>query len=71
MTTTSQQDILRKLATLCELSPVIRTGQLMSHLNFLADDMFDRGLADIGDDELLQVLERHEKELTQRQSHVA
>jgi len=53
------------------LSPDIRFGQLMDHLGFLAEDMFNRNLSDIDDDELLRVLARHEAELTQRQSNVA
>jgi hypothetical protein len=71
MIPSTQQEILRRLADLCELSPGIRTGQLLSHLNFLSDDMFDRPLAEVEDAELLQVLKRHETELVQRKSNVA
>lgn len=71
MIPTTQQDILRKLSSICELSPEIRFGQLMDHLGFLAEDMFDRGLSDIDDDQLLRVVSRHEAELAQRQSNVA
>lgn len=71
MTTPIQQEILRKLASISELSSDVRIGQLMSHLDFLAQDMFDRGLADVEDDQLLQVLTRHESELSQRHSNVA
>lgn len=64
-----QQDILRSLAALCELSPGVRFGQLLANLGFLAEDMFDRTLWDIEDTELLQVLERHRADLAKRQPH--
>jgi hypothetical protein len=67
----TQQEILRKLAAVCELSPDVRFGQLASHLGFLAEDMYDQGLAEIADDQLLQVLERYEAELSRRQTNVA
>jgi hypothetical protein len=70
MITPTQQEILRKLPRLFNLSPGIRAGQLMSHLGFLAEDMFDCPLADL-DELLLKVLERHESERAQRQSNVA
>ena len=66
-----QQDILRRLTTLCELSPGVRIGQLVAHLGFLAEDMFDRSLWDINDEQLLQVIDRHAAELASRQSNVA
>jgi hypothetical protein len=71
MIPTNQQEILRKLASICELSPSVRLGQLMAHLDFLAQDMFDCGLGDIEDGQLMRVMERHEAELAQRQSNVA
>ena len=49
----------------------MRVGQLMAHLDFLAQDMFDRGLGDIKDGELLRVIERHQAELAQMRSNVA
>jgi len=67
----TQREIIEKLATVCDLSPSVRLGQLMAHLDFLARDMFDRSLGDIEDNELLRVLERHQAELAQRQSNVA
>jgi len=62
-----QQDILRSLAALCELSPGVRFGQLIANLGFLAEDMADRILWDIEDAELLQVIERHRADLSKRQ----
>ena len=71
MISTTQQQIVRQLSSVLDLSPNIRVGQLLAHLGFLAEDMFDRSLAEIEDEQLLQVLRRHESELLQRQSHVA
>jgi len=67
----TQLEVLKKLASLCELSPGVRIGQLTAHLGFLAEDMFDLGLGDIDDEQLLQVIERHEGELVSRQTNVA
>jgi len=67
----TQLEVLKKLASLCELSPGVRIGQLAAHLGFLAEDMFDRGLGDIDDEQLLRVIERHEGELILRQTSVA
>ena len=66
-----QQDILRSLAALCELSPGVRFGQLLANLGFLAEDMSDRTLRDIDDAELFQVIERHRVDLSQRQPNNA
>ena len=71
MIQTIQQDILRSLAALCELSPEVRFGQLIANLGFLAEDMSDRNLWDIEDAELLQVIEQHRADLSKRQSSVA
>ena len=66
-----QQDILRSLAAIYELSPGVRFGQLIANLGFLAEDMFDRTLWDIEDAELLQVIEKHKADLSKRQPNVA
>lgn len=66
-----QQDILRSLAALCELSPEVRFGQLIANLGFLAEDFFNRNLWDIDDSELLQVIEKHRADLSRRQSDIA
>ena len=71
MTSPVQQDILQKFSRIVELSPGIRVGQMIAHLEFLAEDMFDQGLADLNDDQLLAVFDRHDVELSRRQSNVA
>lgn len=63
----TQQDILRTLAALCELSPGVRFGQLLANLGFLAEDMSDRTLWDIEDTELFQIIERHRADLCKRE----
>ncbi len=71
MIQSTQQDILRNLAALCELSPGVRFGQLLANLGFLAEDMSDCTLWDIEDTELLQVIERHRADLSKRQPNDA
>ena len=71
MIQSTQQDILRSLAALCELSPGVRFGQLLANLGFLAEDMSNRTLWDIEDTELLQVIERHRADLSKRQPNDA
>ncbi len=66
-----QQDLLARLARLCELSPGVRFGQLITHLGFLAEDMGEGSLAELDDERLLRVIERHRAELSGRQSNVA
>jgi hypothetical protein len=67
MTTTTQHEILEKLAQLWELAPETRCGQLLAHLGFLVEDQTDRSLGDIDDEQLLEVMERHRVELSRRQ----
>lgn len=67
----TQQELLRKLAAVCELSPGIRFGQLLTHLGFLAEDMGERPLAEIADEELLRIVDDHRAELARRQTNVA
>ncbi|HEX4128405.1 MAG TPA: hypothetical protein VHZ24_00070 [Pirellulales bacterium] len=54
------------LTELLERSPDVRIGQLMSHLGFLGEAHFGKGLGDIDDDELIAVLYRHRAELRAR-----
>lgn len=66
-----QQQLIRELTAICELSPDVRFGQLLANLGFLAEDHPGRSLWDIDDQELLDVMRRHLGDLTRRQSHVA
>jgi hypothetical protein len=67
----TQQDILRSLAVICELSLDVRFGQLLANLNLLTEDEFGRNLWEIENAELLQVLEKHKADLSMRQRKVA
>ena len=71
MTSAPQQEMLKLLAQLLELSPDVRLGQLLAHLSFLSEDRFDRSLWDIEDQQLLELLAHHRSELIKRQEHVA
>jgi hypothetical protein len=66
-----QQEILKRLGTLCELSEDMRFGQMMAFLGFLAEDMVGRGLWDVDDEELIRVIERHAGELIRRKAPAA
>jgi hypothetical protein len=61
-----KQDILATLASVCELSPDLRLGRLFVELGLLAEDMSGHSLADMDDRELLQLIERHHADLSQR-----
>ena len=67
----SQREALSLLAEILSLSPDIRLGQLMSHLGFMGDCHFNRGLGIIEDDELLSMLYRHRDELLARSELMA
>ena len=71
MTPAIQQELLRRLAEVCELSPEVRFGQLLAHLGFLVEDRTDYNLGDVSDYELLGVIEAHRVELQDRQQQVA
>lgn len=62
----TQRQALDLLAEICELSDDVRLGQLLAHLGLLGEDQFGRSLWDIEDEQLLEVLGRHRRELLQR-----
>lgn len=62
----SQQEALKVLAEVWELSPEVRLGQLMAHLGFLGESHIGKGLGYIEDDEMIAILYRHRKELRAR-----
>lgn len=61
-----QREALAALAEVWALSPDVRLGQLMAHLDLLADAHLEKGLGDIEDDELVALLYRHRAELRAR-----
>lgn len=66
-----QQTIVEKILALCNLSPDIRFGQLMANLGFLSEEFENQSLWDIEDEQLLNVIEIHLAQLSQRQSAIA
>ena len=64
--TDMQREALAVLAEVWALSPDVRLGQLMAHLDLLGDAHVNKSLGDIEDDELLAVLYRHKAELRAR-----
>lgn len=72
MISQAQQAILERLASCLELAEDIRVGQLVSFLPIIAaDDRRTPNLADMEDEELLQALEQHHRNLLARQEHAA
>ena len=70
MITPTQQELLKRIGQLCELSPDVRFGQLLDHLGFLVEDREDRILRDVEDEQLLAVVENHRAELERRHQPV-
>jgi len=62
----TQREALTVLAEVWALSPDVRLGQLMAHLDFLGEAHVGKGLGCIEDDELIAVLYRHRAELRAR-----
>jgi hypothetical protein len=63
--------LLEKLQTACDESPAVRFGQLLANLALLVEDQSDRSLWDIEDQDLIEILETHLKQLSQRKAHTA
>lgn len=61
-----QREALAVLAEVWTLSPDVRLGQLMAHLDFMGEAHVGKGLGYIEDDELIAVLYRHRAELRAR-----
>ncbi len=66
MITSTQFELIEKLADLQKLSPDVRFGQLLANLGFLVEDQTDQSLWDVEDARLLEVLEKHRADLLQR-----
>jgi hypothetical protein len=61
-----QREALAVLTEVWALSPDVRLGQLMAHLEFLGEAHVGKGLGYIEDDELIAILYRHRAELRAR-----
>ena len=60
------REALAVLTEVWKLSPEVRLGQLMAHLEFLAEAHLGKGFGTIEDDELIAILYRHRAELRAR-----
>lgn len=63
MKTAVQRDVLTVLSDVLDLLPDMRVGQLIALLGDFGQMEFDYHLADLEDDQLLVVLERHRADL--------
>jgi hypothetical protein len=70
MITSTQQELLKQIEQLLELSPDVRFGQLLDHLGFLAEDREEGSLREVEDERLLGVVEHHRAELERRHQPV-
>jgi hypothetical protein len=70
MTPTTQHELIEKLADIYLLSPDIRFGQLLANLGFLVKDQTDQTLREIGDDRLLEIMEKHRRDLARRHTNL-
>ncbi len=61
-----QREALAVLAEVWALSPDVRLGQLLAHLDFLGEAHVGKSLGYIEDDELIAVIYRHRAELRAR-----
>jgi hypothetical protein len=68
MTSTTQQELIEKLADIYQLSPDVRFGQLLANLGFLVEDQTDQTLREIEDYRLLEVMEKHRIDLSMRRA---
>jgi hypothetical protein len=71
MNQSTQQQLLKALAELCDRSPDVRFGQLLAHIGFLAEDRGNSGLWEVDDQELLAAMRQHLDELSHRERPVA
>jgi hypothetical protein len=61
-----QREAIAVLTEVWKLSPDVRLGQLMAHLDFLGESLLGKGLGYIEDDEIIAILYRHRAELKAR-----
>jgi hypothetical protein len=66
MNESERQQFLHSLATIMDLSPDVRFGQLLANLGFLAEARAACSMWDIDDARLLEVMSEHQRELAAR-----
>jgi hypothetical protein len=71
MIDTTRRQILQSLERLSELTPDVRFGQLIANLSYLAIGPTNEAIWDMEDEQLLEAIQQHMADLSQRQSSVA
>ena len=71
MNVSTTAEITNRLNDLRRTCPEMRFGQMLATLGELGQDMVDRSLWDIEDEQFITVIDRFRNDLVQRQSHVA
>jgi hypothetical protein len=66
MTSLSHQEILRLLPRLGELTPDVRTGQLIANLSYQAVGQTVEAIRDMEDEQLLAAIREHNAEFSER-----
>ncbi|MBC7819613.1 MAG: hypothetical protein IAG10_22255, partial [Planctomycetaceae bacterium] len=61
-------EISQLLTDLKAQLPDYRFGQMLGALDVLSEDMFDRSLWDVKDDQLVEVIERFQADLARREA---
>jgi hypothetical protein len=67
MNTSTTDDITRRLAELHRLCPDMRFAQMLATLGLLGEDVADRSLWDLEDEEFIAAIERFRQDLMRRQ----
>ena len=62
--------LLSRVSAVCELCPDMRFGQVMATLDLLAQDMTDKSLYHVDDEDFVTVVERFHQDLLRRGQHV-
>jgi len=70
MITAERERILRLLPRLSELTPEVRFGQLMANLSYLAVGPTAEAIWDMEDEQLLEAIQQHIADLSERFSEV-
>ena len=69
--TSTRQQILHALEELSELTSEVRFGQLIANLSYLAIGPTAEAIWDMEDEQLLNAIQQHIADLSQRHSQVA
>jgi len=71
MITAERERILQLLSRLSELTPEVRFGQMIANLSYLAVGPTAEAIWDMEDEQLLEAIQQHTADLTERLSEVS